>query len=351
MSARRCIKSQPGECPGVLCRQRACFCPRFGYIGNRKMIEQLSVSRDWPEDELREAFGPELQFGVDMAPFTSYGTGGPAMCFIRARNAQEIVRLMGKARQLKLPRFLLGGGSNLLVSDSGYNGIVIKVDVSGLSLVDETKVECGAGEELMALVDFATENDLTGMEFAAGIWGTVGGAIRGNAGAYGCDMGKVTNSVTIVDQQGNLKTEDAGYCEFDYRRSRFKRSGEVVVNVTLDLRKDDRAAITRKVNDILKSRKEKHPISGKSAGCFFKNVPDSTQPHGKMAAGKLLEDAGAKELRVGGAKVFEKHANIVVNTGEATSKDIRQLADMMKQRVLDRFGIELEDEVVSLGKF
>jgi UDP-N-acetylmuramate dehydrogenase len=315
------------------------------------MVEQLSVSRDWPADTLRSAFGSGLEFAVELAPYTSFKTGGRAKWFIRARSSEEVARSVRAAQRLKIPYFLLGGGSNVLVSDAGFEGVIIKIDVGGLSLYSQTGVDCGAGEDLMALVKFATENSLTGMEFAAGIWGTAGGAICGNAGAYGSDMGKVVSSVELVEPGGELRTESAEYCRFGYRDSRFKSSGEVIVSARFEFRQGDRATISARVDEILRLREERHPVDSMSAGCFFKNVPDPKQPHGKLAAGKLLEEAGAKDLSFGGARVFEKHANIIVNTGKATSKEIRQLADKMKQRVKDKFRIDLEEEIVCIGEF
>ena len=314
------------------------------------MVEQHSVNQDI-RARLRSAFGADLKVGVSMVPYTSYRTGGEARYFLLAKTSETVAQAIKVAHDCELPYFLLGGGSNVLVSDTGFDGLVIKVDVDGIAVDSEAQVDCGAGEQLSSLVDFAVDKSLTGMEFAAGIWGSVGGAVCGNAGAYGSDMSQVVQTVTVVDESGEMKTLSADQCGFAYRYSRFKKSREVIVRARFSLAPGDKAVVSNRVKDILKSRSEKHPVDGMSAGCFFKNVPDQTQPHGKLAAGKLLDEAGAKELSVGGAKVFEKHANIIVNTGKATSKDIRQLADIMKQKVKKKFGVDLEEEVVSLGEF
>jgi len=299
---------------------------------------------------LRDAFGEELEFDVPLAPFTSFRTGGPAALFFRANSVGRAADAVRIARELGLDFFLLGGGSNLLVADSGYDGLVIKVDIRGLRLVDETTIECGAGEDLMALVDFATENSLTGLEFAAGIWGTVGGAIYGNAGAFGGEIGNNIRALTLIDRGGAVKTADAVYCRFGYRDSYLKETREIVAVAELALQPGAREDIGRKIEEILALRMTKHPDK-LTAGCFFKNIPDPKEKYGKLPAGRLLEEVGAKGMSVGGAKVFEKHANIIVNTGTATSTDICQLAELVREKVRKRFGIELLEEVQKIGHF
>ncbi|MDZ4722771.1 MAG: UDP-N-acetylmuramate dehydrogenase [candidate division Zixibacteria bacterium] len=315
------------------------------------MTEQLSVSNDLTLQTVQAAFGHSLEWNKELAPLTSYKTGGRAKYFITAVSAVEIAKAISAAKKLKLNFFLIGGGSNLLISDEGFDGLIIKVDVRGLTRIEPNGIECGAGEDLMALVDFATNQNLTGAEFAAGIWGSVGGAVYGNAGAFGGEIGQITTEVTLVDIEGRLKVVAPDYCRFSYRDSFLKVSHEVVVSVKLALQPGNSSEIQQKVDDILKLRETKHPNAGKSAGCFFKNIPDPREQYGKLPAGRLLEEVGAKGLSVGGAKVFEKHANIIVNTGTATSRDIRSLADIMKKRVFEKFGIMLNEEVQTIGKF
>jgi UDP-N-acetylmuramate dehydrogenase len=298
-----------------------------------------------PIATLVASFGPDLEFAKELAPMTSYQTGGRARYFISARSAGAITRAVQSAERLEIPHFILGGGTNLLVSDEGFDGIVIKVDVTGISVEGAESIRCGAGEQLMALVDFATENSLSGLEFAAGIWGTVGGAIYGNAGAFGGEIGPLATQLTLVDAHGSVRTVGKKDCSFGYRDSFLKGSHEVVVDTLLALKKGDRAAIAAKVAEILAAREGKHPNDGMSAGCFFKNIPDPKEKFGK------LEEIGAKGMSVGGARVFDKHANIIVNTGNATSKEIRQLADILKEKVKAKFGIELQEEVIQIGRF
>jgi UDP-N-acetylmuramate dehydrogenase len=314
------------------------------------MVAQLSVTPVLSKSDLSTAFGERLQFDEPLSKYSSFQTGGPARYFLNAQSETQICRAVAAANRLGIPLFLLGGGSNLLVSDDGFDGLVIRDEVLGLSLISKNEIECGAGESLMALVDFACKSSLTGFEFAAGIWGSVGGAIFGNAGAYGGEIAHVLTNIRLVDRTGQAKDVPPDYCRFAYRDSYLKVSREIVISCRLQLKSGDKTEIRRKIDDILASRATKHPAK-LTAGSFFKNIPDPTQPHGKLPAGKLLEEAGAKSLSVGGAKVYEKHANIIVSDGTATSRDIRQLADQMKALVLERFGVPLEEEVMQVGKF
>jgi UDP-N-acetylmuramate dehydrogenase len=315
------------------------------------MMEPLSTNREIPLSEVISAFGPNLEFGVSLDAYTSYGTGGKARFFIIADTASEVVKYVKAAKRLKINHFLLGGGTNLLVSDDGFDGVAIKMDIRGLRTVEQATILCGAGENLMSLVNFATSQGLSGLEFAAGIWGSVGGAIYGNAGAFGGDIASILRNVTLIDHDGNERVEPADYCRFGYRDSHLKTSKEVIAEATFQLSPGNKDEIQARVDEILKLRDGKHPNDGMSAGCFFKNIPDETQPHGKLPAGKLLDEAGVKGMQVGGARVFDKHANIIVNVGGATSKDIRILADKMKDKVREKFGILLEEEVQQIGNF
>ncbi|MCX6835287.1 MAG: UDP-N-acetylmuramate dehydrogenase [candidate division Zixibacteria bacterium] len=311
---------------------------------------QPKVIPSLPASKLIEAFGAELEFFRELAPLTSFETGGPARYFLVARSVEDVVRAVRSAGALAIPVFVMGGGSNLLVSDDGFDGLVIKLEIKGLQLADSRLVEVGGGEQLIDVVNFTTENSMSGLEFAAGIWGSVGGAIYGNAGAFGGEVGQVLEKAVLVDSKGGVRTESAPFFRFAYRHSRLKETHEIVASATFGLTPGKKPEIERRVDEILARRAERHP-DRRTAGCFFRNIPDPSQEHGKLPAGKLLEEVGARELCVGGARVYDKHANIIVNTGLATSKDIRQLADMLKKRVLDRFGIELQEEVQQLGSF
>lgn len=232
------------------------------------MTSETAVQKQIPMATLLTAFGPDLEFAKDMAPLTSYQTGGRARYFYSAHSAEEITRAVRSAQRLDIPYFVLGGGTNLLVSDDGFDGVVIKVDVPGIALHNADGIRCGAGEQLMALVDFATANSLSGLEFAAGIWGTVGGAIYGNAGAFGGEIGSKVSELVLADSSGNIKKVGRDYCHFAYRDSYLKTSREVVVEIFLKLQPAKRELIAGKVKEILASRDGKHPNDGMSAGCF-----------------------------------------------------------------------------------
>lgn len=314
------------------------------------MVEQFTVSPNLPVSDIVAAFGEKLEFSKALAMLTSFETGGSAKYFLVTDSAETTAQAVKTARRLKIPIFIFGGGSNLLVSDSGFDGLVVKPEIEGLKLLDDLRIESGSGEKLSALVDFATEQACTGLEFAAGIWGSVGGAVYGNAGAFGGDVGSILIEATLVTRAGKIERVTQADLAFDYRHSRLKETGDIIVSAVFQVKKGDRDTIKTRVNEILAQREQKHPIKG-TAGCFFRNIPDSTQKFGKLPAGRLLEEVGAKRLAVGGASVYPDHANIIVNTGNATSKDIRQLADIMKKKVLDRFGIELQEEIQQLGTF
>jgi UDP-N-acetylmuramate dehydrogenase len=305
-------------------------------------------------DELYSRFVDEYDGPVKknepLSAYTTFRTGGAADLFVDVIDTGQLVVALQLARQIGIPFFVIGEGSNLLVSDNGYRGLIIRNSVRGLE-VKGNEIVTGAGELLDEVVDVATKSSLTGLEFAAGIWGTIGGAVYGNAGAFGSNIGAVLKNAELVDREGNVRIEGNQYFQFTYRHSILKETKEIVTHACFNLEEGDKEAIRKRTDEIHQLRARKHPTTPCSAGCFFKNVEDASQPNGKMAAGRLLEEVGAKDMRVGGAAVFGEHANIIVNTGQATSKDIRRLADILKERVKDKFGILLNEEIICLGDF
>ena len=316
-----------------------------------EMTEQLEVNPDMPKIDMAAALGEALEFDKELAPFTTFKTGGKADFFIAAKSEDEVVNTISICEKNNIPVFILGGGSNLLISDDGFRGLVLKIAINGIQHNENSEIICGAGEDLMALVNYSAEHGLTGLEFASGIFGSVGGAVCGNAGAYGGEIKDLLKEISIVDRGGALKKVTPEYCRFGYRDSYLKETGDIVLSISLQLSVGDKEVIKQKIDEILQIRSGKHPVNGMSAGSFFKNIPDEKEKHGKLPAGRLLEDIGAKTMSVGGAKVYENHANIIINDGKASSKDIRELADMLKEKVFDKFGITLEEEVISVGKF
>ena len=303
-----------------------------------------------PNDRFVELYGEPVKRDEILAPYTTLGTGGKADLFVDVSSAEQLARAINLAGELDIKFFVIGGGSNLLVGDLGFRGLIIRNRLMGRKVQGKSLI-VGAGEDLDLIVDFAADNSLTGMEFAAGIWGTIGGAVYGNAGAFGSEIGNILHEAEIVDFKGNIRREPGKYFEFTYRHSKLKKTKEIVTEATFELDSGDKGEIDRRTLEIRQLRKHKHPVDIGSAGCFFKNIEDPHQEYGKLPAGKLLEEIGAKTLSVGDARVFEKHANIIVNTGRARAKDIRTLADILKKKVKEKFGLDLEEEIISLGDF
>jgi UDP-N-acetylmuramate dehydrogenase len=297
------------------------------------------------QKQLYQALGERLECDVVLAPFTTLGIGGKADFLYRAGKPEDLVQAIRAAQRLRLPFLMLGGGSNILVSDAGYRGLVIKNECMEM-LAEGRNLSCQSGAALRDLVGRATLLSLSGLEFAAGIPGTVGGAVRGNAGAFGEAVGDVVSRAVIVTDSGEIREVNKGYLEFGYRQSRLKRTHEVVLSIGLELTEGDRRDIETKVEANLARRNQRIPWRGKSAGCFFKNLDG---PQGKIPAGLLLEKIGAKGMRQGDAQVSQLHANVLMNAGSATAADMLELARMLKEKVKQGFGLELEEEVAYIN--
>ncbi len=302
---------------------------------NESILDELKVF-------LRE---DQILISEPMSRHTTFRCGGPAALFLQPLNRDQLVRCVKLLRDGDEPFFLLGNGSNLLVSDKGYEGCIIQAaHLDDISLEHDTqiRVECGALNS--AVASFAKEKSLTGFEFAAGIPGTIGGAMIMNAGAYGGEMKDITVSVTAIAPSGEEVTISGSDCEFAYRTSRLKSEGFIVTGALLELEKGNPEDIQARMTELALKRKEKQPLEYPSAGSTFK------RPEGYFA-GKLIEDAGLRGFTVGGAQVSEKHCGFVINKGNATSTDVYNLICEVKKRVLDASGVELEPEVILLGNF
>lgn len=303
-----------------------------------------------PVETLKRRFGDALRVNEPLGPHTTFGIGGPADFFIAATDPEMLVRAYNAARELGLSCFILGGGSNLLIGDAGYRGMVIKSDLKEI-VQNGTRVTVGSGVSFDSLVDWAADHDLAGLAFAAGIAGSVGGAVYGNAGCYGKEIGELVLEVALMSPAGELRVVDKAYCGFRYRHSRLKETGDVVLTVTLQLAPGDGDALRAEATEHRRHRSERHPTRDCSAGCFFKNIEDPSQPHGKLAAGMLLEKVGAKSETEGGAAVHSGHANIIVNAGGAKAKDVLTLAKRLRKKVKEKLGYELSREIIFLGPY
>lgn len=277
-----------------------------------------------------------------MSKHTTFGVGGPADVFVVPANVDEAVATVSACRKLGVPYFVLGKGSDLLVSDEGYRGVMIAFEkLKGIE-VQGTTIVCEAGASLGSVAERACELGLTGFEFASGIPGTVGGACFMNAGAYDGCMADVLQSVDVLDANGEVCTIGVENLALGYRTSRISTDGLVVLRARIDLVPGDTQEIRAKMKDLNGRRKEKQPLEYRSAGSTFK------RPEGHFA-GKLIMDAGLKGYAVGGACVSTKHAGFVINTGGATAADVRAVISHVQDEVERQFGVRLEPEVRFIG--
>lgn len=280
-----------------------------------------------------------------MSRHTTFRTGGPASLFIRPENKDQLAEVMALIKKLGAEFFVLGNGSNLLVSDEGFDGVVISLSkMNDIHLEGDKDIYAEAGAMNSQIATFARDNGLKNFEFAAGIPGTIGGAMIMNAGAYGGEMKLVTKSVTVLSPEGEIMVLDNASMEFGYRASAIKGRGYIVVSVLLSLKKGDKETITQNMQELAAKRREKQPLEFPSAGSTFK------RPEGYFA-GKLIEDAGLRGFSVGNAAVSEKHCGFVINKGNATSAEIYELICEVRKRVYENSGVTLEPEVIMLGKF
>lgn len=280
---------------------------------------------------------------VSMKNYTSFKVGGPAELFLSPEDAGQTAKLVRFCEKEEIPVFVLGKGSNLLVSDRGIKGAVIYTGKQcGISMVDENTVRAQSGASLAQLCTFALENSLSRLEFAYGIPGTVGGAVFMNAGAYGGEMKDVLLNSEYVSTDGTSGELDNEAMELSYRHSAYENSNLVITAASVRLAPADRNEIKSTMNDILVRRKEKQPLEYPSAGSTFK------RPEGNFA-GALIEQCGLKGVSVGGAQVSEKHAGFIINRGGATAADILSLIKHVQARVKAQTGVSLETEIRLIG--
>ncbi|MFA6376913.1 MAG: UDP-N-acetylmuramate dehydrogenase [Candidatus Paceibacterota bacterium] len=280
-----------------------------------------------------------------LAEHCTYRIGGPAKCYFCAASEDEVAAGLEVARENNFPFFILGGGSNVLFSDEGFPGLVLKMENNSIEAREEgdkTNLIVGAGTPLAALAKFALDHSLAGMEWAAGIPGTVGGAIRGNAGAFHREMGEAVAKVRalrVMPDGLESRIFQKSECDFSYRDSIFKRDKNlVVVSAALSLTKGDQAGIKAEMDEYLTKKATTQPLEHPSAGSVFAN------PAG-FFAGKLIEDCGFKGKIIGGAQVSEKHANFIINRGNATASEVKELISQIKAAAKEKFGVEMKEEI------
>ena len=280
-----------------------------------------------------------------MSKHTSFKIGGPAEIFVKINNVEELKLIIKISKQAEVPITVVGNGSNLLVSDEGYDGMILAIGRNFADIsIEDTKITAKSGASLASIFSAAKNAGLAGFEFAAGIPGTLGGACFMNAGAYDGEMKDVLLKVTVLDDEGAIKTYDKGSMNFSYRKSSFQENGETVLEAVIELSHGNVEEITQKARLLAEKRMEKQPLEYPSAGSTFK------RPEG-FFAGALIEQAGLKGAGVGGACVSEKHAGFIINRNNASAKDIYDTINFVIEKVKDNSGITLEPEIRFLGSF
>ncbi len=289
----------------------------------------------------------EIKTNEDMSKHTSFKVGGKADIFIKINDIQDLKYILDFTKKNNIPLTIIGNGSNVLVKDNGIRGITIYLNFDDIQIDEEQNgeviVTVGSGVKLAMLAVILQKKGIAGFEFASGIPGTIGGAIRMNAGAYGKEMKEVVENVTYIDEEGNKHKLENEQMDFSYRHSRFKEKQEIIIEAQLKFQKEDAEKIKERMDEYRKARMEKQPIDMPSAGSTFKRGTN-------YISAKLIDDAGLKGYEIGGAQVSEKHAGFIVNKGNATAQDILDLIDYVIKVVYEKFGKILELEVEVIGE-
>lgn len=302
------------------------------------------------KQKIYELLTNEIKQGIvkideSMKKHTNFKIGGNADVFVIAKSIEEIKCVIKFSKENNIPLTILGNGSNVLVSDKGIRGIVLQIGLKEIKVEkhENALIEVDAGAMLGALAQILLKQSISGFEFAAGIPGSIGGAIRMNAGAYGGEMKDIVKNVTVLNEKGEINILTNEECEFSYRHSRFTNSKEIIIKATLELPFGNENEIKAKMDEYAQSRKEKQPLNLPSAGSTFKRGAD-------FITAKLIDECGLKGYTSGGAQVSTLHAGFVVNLGNATAQDVLSVVNHVKQVVLEKTGKQIELEVELLGE-
>lgn len=293
--------------------------------------------------KIEEKF-PKIKKNVLLANYTTFGIGGTAKYFLIVEKKQDLIDVIKEVKKLNIPFFIIGGASNILVADKGFEGLIIKLKMKGIERRGENKIFTKAGVKIDDLVKFSQQKSLAGFEWARGIPGTVGGAVYGNIGAFGVFMKDIIKEVRAFNTDDfEIKVFSSKDCKFSRKHSIFKeKKNLIILSCLLKVKKGNKKKIGKKIREYLGYRKEKHPLRFGSAGCVFKNPPG-------FSAGDLIDKCGLKGKKTGKAKISEKHANFIINLGGASAEDVLKLINLAKKKVKEKFGIELEEEIQYLG--
>ncbi len=299
-----------------------------------EQIKSLSIDKE------------KILFDEPMKEHTSFKIGGPAECFIKIDKIEDLKEILNFANKEHIEITIIGNGSNLLVLDKGIKGITLMIKLDGINIQEQKgiiEITVGAGEKLGKLAQICLQKEITGMEELSGIPGTIGGAIRMNAGAHGKEMKDIIKTVKCIDMQGNEKEFTNQELDFSYRNSIFKKEKYIITEATLQLAKGNKEEIKAKMEEYAKYRKEKQPIEYPSAGSTFKRGKD-------FITAQLIDEAGLKEYSIGDAEVSVKHSGFVINKGNATAKDVLELVEYIKDKVYEKFKKEIELEIEIIGE-
>ena len=315
----------------------------------------LSGSAAAFDGALRAAFGADrVHADAPLAPLTTFKVGGPAEWLLETRSSEEVLAALKIAHAAHVAVTLLGGGSNVLVSDRGVRGLVIRTRGGAIAGVDDTRVRADAAVTINGLVRWTLNHGAAGLEAWAGTPGTVGGAIFGNAHFSGRTIGELVVEVRLAARDGSITDLPAAAMAFGYDRSRLQTSGEVLLSAVFRVTPGDPAVLRATARESLAFRKRTQPLDTPSAGCIFQNPErgrDQVPPGIPWSAGALVDRAGLKGKSIGGARVSPTHGNFIVNEGAATADDVKRLIDECRAQVREKFGVELREEIVYLGEW
>lgn len=306
------------------------------------MVMEIVMIKQKTENIVDRAFVRENE---PMAEHTSFKAGGRADLYVEPQNEEQLKEVLKLYNKESIKYMVLGNGSNVLVRDGGYRGVIVRIGDAFTSIKREgNKIICGCGALMSAVARFAAAEGLAGLEFASGIPGSIGGAVFMNAGAYGGEIVQVLSSAKIISKDGNREFNmTADELQMGYRHSLLHETGDVVIEAVFELQPADINEIKANIADFTERRNSKQPVNYPSAGSFFK------RPEGYFA-GKMIQDAGFKGLSVGGAQVSELHSGFIINKGNATASDILQLMEIVQAGVYDKYGVKLEPEVRIIGE-
>lgn len=296
------------------------------------------------EEKLKKVTGESnIYINEAMSKHTNFKLGGPADLLVIPDTKEELINILNLSREMEIPTFVIGNGSNLIVKDGGIRGLVVKLEKLKSMKVEEDSIIADCGAELKDLSTLALENNLTGMEFACGIPGSLGGAVFMNAGAYLGEMKQVLDSVTALDNKGNIINLKRDELDLSYRSSVIKKKGYIVLDAIMKLEKGEHETIKERIDLLTFKREDKQPLEMPSAGSTFKR-PDG------YYAGKLIEDAGLKGYCYKGAAVSDKHSGFIINKNNATALEVLELIAYVQKVVKEKFGVDLETEVLIVGE-